>query len=268
MKIYSPITSSQRHKCLISRHLLWKGKSLKTLTKGSHHFSGRNSHGRITVRYRGSRVHKKYRFIDNKRIFGGIPAMVVHIEYDPNRSSFIALLLYYNGVYSYILSPNQLLPGCFVFSGRIVRSKTLYSIGFSGMLNDFSIGSFIHNIALQPKAGGKLVRSAGTYAQLLKKDLDGYCLVKLPSGEKRLISQFAIATLGVVSNVSHRDEYSAKAGRSILMGRKPHVRGMAMNPVDHPHGGATSGGKIPVTPWNKITKGQSTRKRPNVLISK
>jgi large subunit ribosomal protein L2 len=192
---------------------------------------------------------------------------VLSIEYDPNRTSFIALVTYRNGVCSYILAPHLLKPDDFILSGSIFHLHTLYHIGFSGKLNDIPIGTMIHSIELSPSRGGQLARSAGCYAMLMKKKVNGYCLIRLPSGERRLVPSLSIATVGCVSNLEHRDENLGKAGRSRWKGRRPKVRGVAMNPVDHPHGGATSGGRIPVTPWKKITKGQPTRRQPNRWVS-
>jgi large subunit ribosomal protein L2 len=266
MKFYSPLTPSQRYLCLINRSFLWKGKPLKQLSFGSYNNSGRNSTGRITVSHRGGGSKKKYRLIDFKRCLHGIPALVVSIEFDPNRTSFIALVNYKNGICSYILAPQMLKPGVFILSGSIFQNHPLYNIGFSGSLKELPVGSILHNIEFLPGHGGQCVRAAGSSALLLKKEIGHYCLLRLSSGEKRLILSSSLATIGSLSNLYHKDEKLGKAGRNRWKGNRPTVRGMAMNPVDHPHGGATSGGRIPVTPWKKIAKGQSTRRHPNKWI--
>lgn len=263
MKYFVPLTPSQRHLCLINRSFLWKGKPLKILSYGMFQHAGRNNQGRRVIASRGGGHKRNYRLVDIKRNLTGVPALVLSIEYDPNRSSFIALILYKNGIFSYILAPHMLQVGDSVFSGSVFKVHTLYNVGFAAKLLDIPIGSVVHNIELLPSKGGELVRSAGTYAVLLKKDTAGYCVLRLPSGERRLISQSCVATIGSVSNPDHLNQNLGKAGRNRWLGRRPHVRGTAMNPIDHPHGGATSGGKIPVTPWKRVTKGCVTRKTLN-----
>jgi len=268
MKLYAPLTPSQRYLCLINRSHLWKGKPVKQLSFGLCKTGGRNLNGRITVFHRGGGSKRKYRFIDTRRKLNGIPALVISIEFDPNRTSFIALICYKNGICSYILAPQMLKVGTFILSGSIFQDHPLYNIGFSSMLKELPVGSLIHNVEFIPGFGGRCTRSAGCAALLLKKEMNGFCLLRLSSGEKRLLPETSFATIGSLSNNSHKDENLGKAGRLRWKGRRPVVRGMAMNPVDHPHGGATSGGRVPVTPWKRIAKGQSTRRSPNKWVSK
>lgn len=267
LKKYKPITPSLRSLVQIDRSELWKGNPIKTLTTGMHECAGRNNNGRITVYHRGGGHKKKYRFVDFKRSYDNISAEVLRIEYDPNRSTFIALVLYENGVLSYILAPNDLKVGDKIFSGTDVD----ISLGNTLPLRSIPIGSIIHNIEYIPGKGGQLVRSAGTSAQLISKDENGFCLIRLPSGEDRLFPDTSKATIGILSNIDRKNIVIAKAGRSRWLGRQPTVRGVAMNPVDHPHGGGqgkTSGGRPSVTPWSWPTKGQPTRskKKYNTLI--
>lgn len=232
----------------------------KSLLQTQQKSSGRNNYGRITVRHRGGGNRRKYRQIDWKRIKDDIPARVKAIEYDPNRSAFIALLYYADGEKSYILAPDGLKVGDTVMSGREVE----ISLGNTLPLSSIPVGTQVHNIEMHPGKGGQLVRSAGSSAQLLAKE-GRYVTLRLPSTEVRLVPQECRATIGTVSNFENSIVTIGKAGRKRHMGRRPHVRGSVMNPVDHPHGGgegkAPIGMPSPVTPWGKPTRGYKTRKR-------
>jgi large subunit ribosomal protein L2 len=266
LKHFNPVTASLRGTVLIDRSELWKGKPVKGLTEGEHSSGGRNNHGRITSRFRGGGHKQAYRLIDFKRRKYDVGAVVERLEYDPNRTAFIALIKYADGELSYILAPQRLKVGDPVVSGLRVDIKP----GNAMPLAAIPVGTIIHNIELKVGAGGKMARSAGTFAQLVGKD-QGYAQVKLTSGELRIVRAECMATIGAVSNADHQNEQIGKAGRSRWLGRKPHNRGVVMNPVDHPHGGGegrTSGGRHPVTPWGKPTKGYKTRsnKRTDDLI--
>ncbi len=263
LKNYKAVTPSLRSLITVDRSELWKGSPLKMLTKKVSEKAGRNNQGHITVRHKSAGHKKSYRVIDFKRDKEDIVAKVERIEYDPNRTSFIALLKYSDGVYSYIIAPHKLVVG-----DKVMSSKKLIDvkIGNAMPLSVIPIGSIIHNIELKPGAGCAISRSAGTYAQLAGKD-GGYAIVKLQSGEIRLFSLECKATIGSVSNLDNKNTSLGKAGRSRWLGVKPTVRGVAMNPVDHPHGGGegrTSGGRNPVSPTGKPTKGKITRKRNKV----
>jgi large subunit ribosomal protein L2 len=266
LKHFNPVTASLRGTVLIDRSELWKGKPVKGLTEGEHSSGGRNNHGRITSRFRGGGHKQAYRLVDFKRRKYDVGAVVERLEYDPNRTAFIALIKYADGELSYILAPQRLKVGDPVVSGLRVDIKP----GNAMPLAAIPVGTIIHNIELKVGAGGKMARSAGTFAQLVGKD-QGYAQVKLTSGELRIVRAECMATIGAVSNADHQNEQIGKAGRSRWLGRKPHNRGVVMNPVDHPHGGGegrTSGGRHPVTPWGKPTKGYKTRsnKRTDDLI--
>ena len=267
LKQYNPVTPSLRGTVLIARGELWKGRPVKQLTEGKHSTGGRNNHGRITSRFRGGGHKKLYRFVDFKRRTKfDVPARVERLEYDPNRSAFIALVKYADGELSYILAPQRLKAGDTVVSGGRVDIKP----GNAMPMAAIPVGTIIHNIELKQGAGGKLARAAGTFAQLVGKDA-GYAQVKLMSGELRVVRAECMATVGAVSNPDNQNESIGKAGRSRWMGWRPHNRGVVMNPVDHPHGGGegrTSGGRHPVTPWGIPTKGYKTRsnKRTDKLI--
>ncbi len=266
LKSFNPITPSLRGTILIDRSELWKGKPVKGLTEGKHSSGGRNNHGRITSRFRGGGHKQAYRIVDFKRRKFDVGATVERLEYDPNRTAFIALIKYADGELAYILAPQRLKVGDPVISGLRVDIKP----GNSMPLAAIPVGTIIHNIELKAGAGGKLARSAGTFAQLVGKD-QGYAQIKLTSGELRIIRAECMASIGAVSNADHQNQQIGKAGRSRWLGRKPHQRGVVMNPVDHPHGGGegrTSGGRHPVTPWGKPTKGYKTRtnKRTDDLI--
>jgi large subunit ribosomal protein L2 len=231
----------------------------KSLLRVMRKTGGRNSFGRMTVRHRGGGHKRKYRLIDFKRNKDAVPARVASIEYDPNRSSNIALLHYLDGEKRYILAPNKLEVGDLVSSGKGAEIKP----GNTITLREIPLGTHIHNIELKIGHGGQLVRSAGSYAQLMAKE-GKYAQVKLPSGEVRMILQECKATIGQVGNLEHENISIGKAGRNRWLGRRPRVRGVAMNPVDHPHGGGegkSSGGRHPVTPWGVPTKGYRTRVR-------
>jgi large subunit ribosomal protein L2 len=258
LKNFNPVTPSLRGTILIDRSGLWKGAPVKGLTEGKHSSGGRNQHGRITVRFRGGGHKRAYRLVDFKRRAKfGVPGIVERLEYDPNRTAFIALVKYEDGELAYILAPQRLKVGDTVVSGEKVDVKP----GNAMPMAAIPVGTIIHNIELKPGAGGKLARSAGAFAQLVGKD-GGNAQVKLMSGELRLIRSECMASIGAVSNPDNSNQQLGKAGRSRWLGRKPHNRGVTMNPVDHPHGGGegrTSGGRHPVTPWGKPTKGAKTR---------
>jgi len=258
LKIFKSYTKSSRGTVLIDRKKIWKGKSLKSLTFGKKSSGGRNNLGRITSRSRGAGHKHKYREIDFHRKKDDIKAKIERIEYDPNRSAFVALIKYEDGQMSYILAPSKIKVGDEIISGRNKNIK----IGNCMQLSDIPAGTDIHNIELSPNGGGKLVRSAGSSAQISGTD-DNYCIIKLNSGEIRKIINTARATIGSVSNSDHQNIKIGKAGRNRWRGKRPSVRGVAMNPVDHPHGGGegkTSGGRSPVSPWGQSAKGLKTRK--------
>ena len=266
LKFFKSYTKSTRGTVLTDRKNLWKGKSLKSLTIGKHSTGGRNNLGRITSRHKGAGHKHKYREIDFYRKKDDIKAVIERIEYDPNRSAHVALLKYEDGVYSYILAPNKISVGDEIVSGRNKEIK----VGNCMQLSDIPAGTDIHNIELSPNGGGKLVRSAGSFAQISGTD-DNYCIIKLKSGEIRKIINNARATIGTVSNANHQNIKIGKAGRNRWRGKRPQTRGVAMNPVDHPHGGGegkTSGGRSPVSPWGQSAKGLKTRsnKRTNKYI--
>ncbi len=258
LKNFNPTTPSLRGTVLIDRSALWKGKPVKGLTEGKSHSGGRNNHGRITVRFRGGGHKQSYRIVDFKRRANwGIPAVVERIEYDPNRTAFIALVKYANNEIAYIIAPQRLKVGDTV----VAADKADIKPGNAMPLGAIPVGTVIHNIELKPGAGAKVARSAGTFAQLVGKDA-GLAQVKLMSGELRTVRSECVASIGAVSNADNSNQDLGKAGRSRWLGRKPHNRGVTMNPVDHPHGGGegrTSGGRHPVTPWGKPTKGAKTR---------
>ncbi len=258
LKSFKPITPSLRQLVIVDRKGLWKGKPVKALTEGKTRTGGRNNHGRTTSYNMGGGHKRRLRLIDFKRRKFGVKATVERLEYDPNRSAFIALIKYADGELSYILAPQRLKAGDEVVSGERVDIKP----GNAMPLANMPVGTIVHNVELKKSAGGKLARSAGTYAQLVGKDA-GYAQIKLNSGELRLESAECLATVGAVSNPDNQNTVIGKAGRNRWLGRRPHVRGVAMNPVDHPHGGGegkSSGGRHPVTPWGKPTKGKKTRK--------
>jgi large subunit ribosomal protein L2 len=267
LKSFNPVTPSLRGTILVKRDELWKGKPVKQLTEGKSHSGGRNNHGRTTVRFRGGGHKQTYRHVDFKRNTKlGVTAIVERLEYDPNRTAWIALVKYADGELSYIIAPQRLKAGDAVVAAERADIKP----GNAMPLGSIPVGTIVHNVELKPGAGAKIARSAGTYVQLVGKDA-GYAQVKLMSGEVRTVRAECMATIGAVSNPDNSNQQIGKAGRSRWLGRRPHQRGVVMNPVDHPHGGGegrTSGGRHPVTPWGKPTKGAKTRnnKRTDRLI--
>lgn len=256
-KSFNPITKSRRYITVLDYAELTRTAPEKSLTKGKKASGGRNNAGRITSRFRGNGNKRRYRMIDFKRNKDGVPAVVQQIEYDPNRSAFIALLAYADGEKSYILAPEGLEVGQTVISGEQAEVKP----GNAMTLRNIPVGLEIHSIELVPGRGAKMVRSAGQVALLRSKDGD-YAQVKLPSGEVRLVNLACKATIGKVGNGDHMNVSLGKAGKKRYLGKRPHVRGLAMNPVDHPMGGGegrTSGGGHPVSPWGQLAKGKKTR---------
>jgi large subunit ribosomal protein L2 len=266
LKHFNPVTASLRGTVLIDRSELYKGKPVKGLTEGKNASGGRNNHGRITSRFRGGGHKQSYRTVDFKRRKFDVPATVERLEYDPNRTAFIALIKYKDGELSYIIAPQRLRVGDTVVSSLRADIKP----GNAMQLAAIPVGTIIHNIEMKTGAGAKIARAAGNYAQLVGKDA-GYAQIKLMSGELRVVRAECMASIGAVSNPDNMNQHIGKAGRSRWLGRRPHNRGVVMNPVDHPHGGGegrTSGGRHPVTPWGKPTKGYKTRanKRTDSLI--
>ncbi len=258
LKSYKAITPSLRQLVIVDRSGLWKGKPVKALTIGKSESGGRNNHGHITAHHRGGGHKRRLRLVDFKRRKFDVAATVERLEYDPNRSGFIALIRYADGELAYILAPQRLKAGDQVVSGEKVDIKP----GNAMPLANMPVGTIVHNVELKKGRGGQLARSAGTYAQLVGKDA-GYAQIKLNSGELRMVPAECLATVGAVSNPDQQNIVIGKAGRTRWLGHRPVVRGVAMNPVDHPHGGGegkTSGGRHPVTPWGKPTKGKKTRK--------
>ncbi len=257
LKSYKPTTPGQRGLVLIDRSELWKGRPVKALTEGLSKSGGRTNTGRITMRRRGGGAKRLYRIVDFKRNKFDMQAVIARIEYDPNRTAFIALIQYEDGEQAYILAPQRVSIGDKVVAGAKVDIKPGNAMPFSGM----PIGTIVHNIEMKPGKGGQIARSAGTYAQFVGRD-GGYAQIRLSSGELRLVRQECMATVGAVSNADHSNQNLGKAGRNRHFGKRPAGRGVAMNPIDHPHGGGegrTSGGRHPVTPWGKPTKGARTR---------
>ena len=257
LKKYKPTTPSQRQLVLIDRAGLHKGAPIKALTEGKSNSGGRNNNGRTTIRFRGGGHKRSYRVIDFKRRKFEA-AKVERIEYDPNRTAFIALIKYNDGELSYILAPQRLAVGDQVVAGEFVDVKP----GNAMPLANIPVGTIVHNVEMKIGKGGQIARSAGTYAQIVGRDGE-YVIVRLNSGEQRLVHGRCIGSIGAVSNPDKMNTTVGKAGRSRWLGRRPHNRGVTMNPVDHPHGGGegrTSGGRHPVTPWGKNTKGKKTRK--------
>jgi large subunit ribosomal protein L2 len=258
LKSFNPTTPGRRGLVLVDRSQLWKGKPVKSLTEGLTKKGGRNNAGRITARRRGGGHKRRYRMVDFKRLKFDVPAKVQRLEYDPNRTAFIALVEYEDGELSYILAPQRLQVGDTVISGKQVDVKP----GNAMPLANIPVGTIVHNVEMKPGKGGQIARSAGTYVQLVGRD-GGHALVRLSSGELRLVRGECMASIGAVSNQDQSNIKLGKAGRKRWLGKRPSVRGVAMNPVDHPHGGGegrTSGGRHPVTPWGRPTKGMKTRK--------
>jgi large subunit ribosomal protein L2 len=257
LKTFKPTTPSQRQLVIVDRSELWKGDPVKALTEGLRKKGGRNNTGRITMRHRGGGAKRRYRIVDFKRGKSDMVATVERLEYDPNRTAFIALIKYEDGEQSYILAPQRLKAGDKVVAGEKVDVKP----GNAMPMKNMPVGTIIHNVEMKPGKGGQMARAAGTYAQLVGRDA-GYALLRLSSGEVRMVRADCRATVGAVSNPDQQNIVIAKAGRNRWLGHRPSVRGVAMNPIDHPHGGGegrTSGGRHPVTPWGKPTKGKKTR---------
>jgi large subunit ribosomal protein L2 len=257
LKTFRPTSAGLRQLVQIDKSELWKGKPEKMLTEGKKKTGGRNNHGRLTSRNTGGGHKQRYRIIDWKRDKQDIEGTVLRLEYDPNRTAFVALIEYKDGEKRYILAPQRLAVGDKVVAGERADIKP----GNAMKLRSMPVGTIIHNIEMKPGKGAQMVRSAGTYGQLVGRD-QGYAQIKLTSGELRVVPSECMATVGAVSNPDHMNTKIGKAGRNRWKGRRPHVRGVVMNPIDHPHGGGegrTSGGRHPVTPWGKPTKGKKTR---------
>jgi large subunit ribosomal protein L2 len=258
LKQFNPTTPSLRQLVLVDRSELYKGKPVKALTIGKMEAGGRNNMGRITVRFRGGGHKQSYRLVDFKRREKlGVAATVERLEYDPNRTAFIALIKFADGTLSYIIAPQRLAVGDQVTAGDQVDIKP----GNAMPIGNIPVGTIVHNVEIKIGKGGQMARSAGSYVQIVGRD-QGYVSVRLNSGEQRMIHGSCFATIGAVSNPDHMNISLGKAGRNRWLGKRPHNRGVSMNPVDHPHGGGegrTSGGRHPVTPWGKPTKGAKTR---------
>jgi large subunit ribosomal protein L2 len=257
LKKYKPVTPSTRQLVLVDRSGLYKGKPVKGLTEGLVSSGGRNNYGRVTARFQGGGHKRAYRIVDFKRRKLGVTGTIERLEYDPNRSAFIALVKYEDGELSYILAPQRLAAGDQVIAAESADVKPGNAMPLSAM----PVGTIVHNVELKPGKGGQIARSAGTYAQLVGRD-QGWAILRLNSGEQRVVHGSCFATVGAVSNPDHGNINLGKAGRKRWLGKRPHNRGVTMNPVDHPHGGGegrTSGGRHPVTPWGKPTKGKKTR---------
>ncbi len=260
LKTFNPTSPSRRALVQVDRSHLHKGRPEKSLTEGLSKKGGRNNTGRITMRRKGGGAKRLYRLVDFKRSKFDVSATVVRIEYDPNRTAFIALIEYADGEKRYIIAPQRLAEG-----DKVISSLQGADIkpGNAMPLRKIPVGTIIHNLEMKPRKGAQIARSAGTYAQLVGRD-GGFAQVRLKSGEMRLIPDACLATIGAVSNPDQSNTNLGKAGRNRWLGRRPSVRGVAMNPIDHPHGGGegrTSGGRHPVTPWGKPTKGARTRKK-------
>ena len=258
LKSFNPITPSQRQLVIVDRSSLHKGKPVKALTEGLSKSGGRNNLGRITARFIGGGHKRTYRLVDFKRRKFDVEGTVVRLEYDPNRTAFIALVNYADGEQAYILAPQRLAAG-----DKVISSDKAVDVkpGNTMPLQSIPVGSIVHNVEMKPGKGGQIARSAGTYVQLVGRDA-GMAILRLNSGEQRLVPGSCLATVGAVSNPDHGNINDGKAGRTRWRGKTPHNRGVVMNPVDHPHGGGegrTSGGRHPVSPWGKPTKGKRTR---------
>ena len=258
LKSYNPTTPSQRQLVIVDRSGLWKGKPLKSLTEGLSKSGGRNNNGRITARFIGGGHKRTYRLVDFKRRKFDIEGTVERLEYDPNRTAFIALVTYTDGEQAYIIAPQRLAAG-----DKVIASSKAVDVkpGNTMPLQFIPVGSIVHNVEMKPGKGGQIARSAGTYVQLVGRD-SGMAILRLNSGEQRLVQGSCLASIGAVSNPDHGNINDGKAGRTVWRGKRPHNRGVVMNPVDHPHGGGegrTSGGRHPVSPWGKPTKGKRTR---------
>ena len=255
LKTFRPTTPSLRHLVQIDRSSLFKGAPIKMLVEGKSKSGGRNTDGRITMRHIGGGHKQSYRLVDFRRRKHDMPAVVERLEYDPNRTAFIALVKYTDGEMSYFIAPQRLAVGDSVISGEKVDVKPGNAMPLAGM----PIGTIVHNVELKVGRGGQLARSAGSYVQLVGRD-SGWAVLKLNSGETRKVRAECMASIGAVSNPDHSNKVIGKAGRTRWLGRRSTVRSIAMNPVDHPNGGRTKGGKHWTTPWGKPTKGFKTRK--------
>ena len=255
LKTYKPTTPSQRHLVIVDRAGLHTGKPVKALTEGKNSSGGRNNNGRVTTRFRGGGHKQAYRVIDFKRAKFDAPATVERIEYDPNRTAFIALVKYSDGELAYILAPQRLAAGDTIVAGESVDVKP----GNAMPAGNIPVGTIVHNVEIKIGKGGQIARSAGSYAQIVGRDGE-YVILRLNSGEQRLVHGRCMATIGAVSNPDNMNTTIGKAGRQRWKGRMPHNRGITMNPVDHPHGGRTKGGGHWTTPWGFPTKGKKTRK--------
>ena len=258
LKHFNPTTPSQRQLVIVDRSGLYKGKPVKALTEGLSKSGGRNNLGRITARFIGGGHKRTYRLIDFKRRKFDVEGTVERLEYDPNRTAFIALVNYADGEQAYILAPQRLTAG-----DKVIASNKAVDVkpGNTMPLQYIPVGSIVHNVEMKPGKGGQIARSAGTFVQLVGRD-QGMAILRLNSGEQRLVHSSCLATIGAVSNPDHGNINDGKAGRTRWRGKTPHNRGVVMNPVDHPHGGGegrTSGGRHPVSPWGKPTKGKRTR---------
>lgn len=258
LKTFNPTTPSQRQLVIVDRSSLYKGKPVKALTEGLTKSGGRNNLGRITARFIGGGHKRTYRIIDFKRRKFDVEGTVQRIEYDPNRTAFIALIGYADGEQAYIIAPQRLAAG-----DKVIASEKAVDVkpGNAMPLQYIPVGSIVHNVEMKPGKGGQIARSAGGYAQLVGRDA-GMAILRLNSGEQRLVHGTCLASIGAVSNPDHGNINDGKAGRTVWRGKRPHNRGVVMNPVDHPHGGGegrTSGGRHPVSPWGKPTKGKRTR---------
>ena len=255
LKTYNPTTPSQRQLVTVDRSGLYKGAPVKALTEGKSSTGGRNNTGRITSRFRGGGHKRAYRIVDFRRTKQDVPATVERLEYDPNRTAFIALIKYQDGELAYILAPQRLGAGDTVVSAEHADVKP----GNAMPIANIPVGTIVHNVEIKIGKGGQIARSAGSYAQIVGRDGE-YVILRLNSTEQRLVNGRCMATIGAVSNPDNMNITIGKAGRQRWKGRMPHNRGITMNPVDHPHGGRTKGGKHWTTPWGQPTKGMKTRK--------
>lgn len=258
LKQYNPTSPGRRQLVTTDRSELWNGAPVKKLTEGLNKSGGRNNRGRITAYHRGGGHKRTYRLIDFKRVKYDVVGTIERLEYDPNRTAFIALVTYDDGEQAYIIAPQRLGAGDKVISSR---STVDVKPGNTMPLERMPVGTIVHNVEMKPGKGGQIARSAGAYAQYVGRD-SGWAILRLNSGEQRRVHGTCLATVGAVSNQDHGNTSIGKAGRSRWLGRRPVNRGVTMNPVDHPHGGGegrTSGGRHPVTPWGKPTKGKRTR---------
>ena len=258
LKTYNPTSPGRRQLVTTDRSELWNGAPVKALTVGLNSKGGRNNAGRITAYHRGGGHKRSYRMVDFKRVKWDAVGTVERLEYDPNRTAWIALLKYEDGEQAYIVAPQRLTAG-----DKVISSMGTVDVkpGNAMPLERMPVGTIVHNVEMKPRKGGQIARSAGTYAQYVGRD-QGWAILRLNSGEQRKVHGTCLATVGAVSNQDHGNISIGKAGRNRWLGRKPVNRGVTMNPVDHPHGGGegrTSGGRHPVSPWGKPTKGKKTR---------